>query len=86
LPFIKIWHENAIDETKVTQRQLDTIAIIGPLTKNKGKGKYTLYHLCEKYNDGSRDIPIFYFNIYFFILFFKVKMFILLTYYIYTSI
>ncbi|KAL4126394.1 hypothetical protein QTP88_010616 [Uroleucon formosanum] len=50
----KMRHENAAHETKVAQRQLGTI---GPPLKNKRKD--ILKHLCEKYNDGSRDIPNF---------------------------
>ncbi|KAL4131907.1 hypothetical protein QTP88_009141 [Uroleucon formosanum] len=50
----KMRHENAADETKVTQRQLGTI---GPPLKNK---RYDiLKHLCEECSDGNRDIPIF---------------------------
>jgi hypothetical protein len=49
-----MWYENAVDETKVAQRQLDTI---GPPKKKKKKD--LLKHICEEYNDGTRDIPNF---------------------------
>lgn len=47
-------HENAADETIVSQRQLGTI---WPLSKKKRKD--LLNHICEEYNDGTRDIPNF---------------------------